>query len=95
MHGVDIAHFKARQVSESDFRHFTYILAMDHENLRNLRAMALRDSSTTISLLMDMVPGREGAAIADPYYDGEENFRDTWADVSEAAQAISARLTAD
>ena len=41
---------------------------------------------------MDLVPGREGAAIADPYYDGEEQFGATWEDVEAAARALVEKL---
>ncbi len=91
--GIDIRHYKARQVEHSDFQHFTHILALDHENLRNLQSIAPTDASAETCLLMDMVPGREGAAVADPYYGGEENFADTWEDVSMAARALVARLS--
>ena len=66
---------------------------MDHSNLANIRAVAPADTSASISLLMDVVPGREGAAIADPYYDGEEHFEFTWEDVSNAADALVAQLS--
>ncbi|MFN2100882.1 low molecular weight protein-tyrosine-phosphatase [Altererythrobacter sp. MF3-039] len=92
LHGIDISGFVARQADRSDFENFTHILALDHENLRNLQAIAPGESEARVCLLMDMVPGREGAAVADPYYGGEENFADTWEDVSMAARAIVAQL---
>ena len=45
-----------------------------------------------LSLLMDLVPGREGTAVIDPYGGSEEDFAVTWADVTAAAQAIVSRL---
>lgn len=65
---------------------------MDHQNLRNIEALRPQGADTHVSLLMDMVPGREGAAIADPYYGGEENFADTWDDAWMAAQALVEHL---
>ncbi len=41
---------------------------------------------------MDAVPGREGEAVADPYYGDAAGFAVTWADVSAAAEAIVAGL---
>ena len=66
-HGVDITHYKGRQLDRSDFTRFTHIFAMDHQNLRNIEALRPEGSPAHVSLLMDLVPGREGAAIADPY----------------------------
>ncbi|WP_284125212.1 low molecular weight protein-tyrosine-phosphatase [Parerythrobacter aestuarii] len=87
-HGIEIAHYRGRQIQAADFTRFTHILALDHSNLPNIRRIAPGDHEAHVALLMDMVPGREGAAVADPYYGGEENFADTWEDVWMAAQAL-------
>jgi len=92
--GIDISGLRGRQLAQDDFTRFDYIFAMDHQNLRNIEAVQPDGSPAVVALLMDMVPGREGAAIADPYYDGEEQFTHTWADVSAAAEAIVSQLTA-
>ena len=92
IHGLDIAHYEGRQLDQADFARFTHIFAMDHANLKNIRATAPIDSTAKIALLLDAVPGREGAEIADPYYDGEENFTYTWDDAWMAAQAIVGSL---
>ncbi len=91
-HGIDISNLRGRQLCGADFHRFTHIFAMDHQNLRNIEAVRPDGAEAHVCLLMDMVPGREGAAIADPYYDGEEQFDETWEDVSAAAKAIAARL---
>lgn len=90
--GTDISDLRARQLCAEDFARFTHIFAMDHENLRNIQAARPDGATAQISLLMDAVKGREGAAIADPYYDGEEHFQFTWDDVSAAAQALIQKL---
>ena len=93
--GIDITHYRGRQIVAEDFERFDYIFAMDHQNLRNIRAIEPADSKAQVLLLMDLVKGREGAAIADPYYDGEDQFDVTWADVNAAAQALVAVLVAE
>lgn len=93
-HGIDIAHYRGRQLAREDFDRFTHILALDHSNLANIRSVAPEDHTAHVSLLMDMVAGREGAAVADPYYDGEEHFQFTWEDVWLAAEALVKRLSA-
>ncbi|WP_379548986.1 low molecular weight protein-tyrosine-phosphatase [Qipengyuania sp. DSG2-2] len=92
-HGIDISGYKGRQLQIRDFLRFTHILALDHSNLANIQALAPPDATARVGLLMDAVPGREGAAVADPYYGGEENFADTWEDVDLAAQALVAAFT--
>ncbi|MEP5939161.1 MAG: low molecular weight protein-tyrosine-phosphatase [Erythrobacter sp.] len=91
--GIDISDLRGRQLTAEDFTRFTHIFAMDHQNLRNINAVRPDGSAAHVSLLMDMVPGREGAAIADPYYDGEDQFDDTWEDVDAAAKALVEGLT--
>ena len=91
-HGIDITGYAARQLSVEDFDRFTHIFAMDHQNLRNIEAKRPDGSRAQVSLLMDLVPGREGAAIADPYLDGQEQFESTWEDVDAAAHALVKRL---
>ena len=92
-HGIEISGYSGRQLTVEDFDRFTHIFAMDHQNLENIEAIRPEGSQAHVSLLMDLVPGREGAAIADPYHDGEEQFAATWEDVETAAKALVERLS--
>ena len=90
--GIDIAGYRGRQASAADFTRFTHILALDHQNLRDLSRIAPPGHSAHFSLLLDMVEGREGQAVADPYYGDEAGFLDTWEEVSAAARALVGSL---
>ena len=90
--GVDISHYQARQIEAEDFHRFDMILALDVDNLANLRRLAPLDSRAKISLLLDLVPGRQGQAVADPYYGDDAGFDVTWRDVEQAAKALVSRL---
>lgn len=91
-HGVDIAGYRARQVAPADFSRFTHILALDAQNLRDLRRLEPPASSARLSLLLDHVPGREGEAVADPYYGDDKGFEVTWADVTAGAEGLADAL---
>ena len=93
-HGVDVSGLRARQVTPDDFRRFDHVIALDHENLANLRALAPADATAQLSLLLDWVPGRAGQAVADPWFGDEAGFETTWADVSAAARALADALSA-
>ena len=93
--GVDICRYQARQIAPGDFQKFDMILALDVDNLVNLRQLAPSDSKAKISLLLDLVPGRQGEAVADPYYGDDAGFDVTWRDVEQAAKALVARLMAE
>ncbi len=86
--GVDISGLRARQVSPADFDTFTHIIALDNQNLADLKAMRPARPNADLSLLFDHVPGYEGMDVADPYYDDESGFARTWHEVTMAADAI-------
>jgi len=90
--GVDIAHLRARQVSARDFARFDHIVALDRDNLADLEEMQPPDGTARLSLLLDHLPGREGEAVADPYYGTDVHFDRTWSDVTAAARALAERI---
>lgn len=90
--GVDISHLRARQVRPEDFGRFDHIVALDGDNLADLQAIRPAGSQARLSLLLDHVPGREGEAVADPYYGADSHFDITWRDVTEAARALADKL---
>ncbi len=92
-HGVDISGYRARQIGLDDFHRFDQIFALDPQNLTDLMRIAPIDATAHTSLLMDLVPGREGTAVLDPYYGDEAGFETTWADVTRAAGIIMSQLT--
>ncbi|AEG50086.1 protein tyrosine phosphatase [Sphingobium chlorophenolicum L-1] len=91
-HGIDISGYRGRQVTASDFRRFTHVFALDAENLANLRRVQPGDGTAELCLLMDLVPGREGSGVTDPYFGDDAGFDVTWDDVTRAAEAILERL---
>ncbi len=90
--GVDIQPLRARQVTRADFTRFDHIVALDHDNLKNLRRLAPADATAKLSLLLDHVPGREGQAVADPWFGDAAGFDVTWAEVTAAARGLVERL---
>ena len=60
----------ARQVTRSDFDDFDVIVAMDRDNLADLRAMAPPGSEDKVRLLLD------GRDVPDPYYGGPGGFEE-------------------
>ena len=65
--GLDLAPLRARQVHERDFHEFDLILAMDEENLADLRAMQPQGARAKLALYLDAL--EEGPQpVPDPYY---------------------------
>jgi len=94
-HGVDISDLRARQVSAEDFRRFDWILALDPQNLRDLRRIAPADGTARLLLLNDLVPGLEGEPVPDPYYGGEREFETVWAMVQAGAEGLVRAMRAE
>ena len=87
-HGIDIGHYRGRQLKVEDFDRFDWILGMDASNMANIARLQPANARARVDMLLNLVPGREGADLADPWYGGEDNFRDTWDDVSAGAAAL-------
>lgn len=93
-HGTDISGLRARQICSDDFYRFDLILAADHSNLRDLKALAPVDARAKLILMLDMVPDRAGEAVADPYYGGANDFVLCWDEVTTVADALLAAAQA-
>ena len=90
--GVDIRGLRARQVTRADFTRFDRIVALDHDNLKDLRRVAPTDATAELSLLLDHVPGREGQGVTDPWFGDDAGFDVTWAEVTAAARGLAGQL---
>ena len=91
--GADISGLRARQLRSEDFYRFDQILAADDANLREARALAPADATARLRLMLDLVPGRAGESVADPYYGDDDGFAVTWDDVSAVAAALVAEAS--
>jgi protein-tyrosine phosphatase len=65
------------------------IMAMDHNNIRNIYRITGGDPDGKISLLLDFTD-RAGDEVADPWYTG--NFDATWHDVTEGLDGLLERI---
>jgi protein-tyrosine phosphatase len=90
--GIDISHLRARQVWAGDFRKFDHIVALDTQNLADLERLRPADGKAELSLLLDHVEGREGQAVADPYYGEDSHFDAAWADVVAGAEGLARKI---
>lgn len=88
--GTDISDLRARQLVREDFYRFDMILAADETNLRDACALAPADATAKLRLMLDLVPGRAGDSVADPYYGDDGGFAATWDDVGAVAAALVA-----
>lgn len=82
--GYDLLSVRARRITKSDFEVFDLILAMDEENLSNLRKACPPEYHPKIRLMMNYATARAPRVIPDPYYGAATGFE--WVlDLIEAA----------
>lgn len=74
--GVDISSHRGRQVTAEDFHRFDYVLAMDQDNLRHLKALQPKDVGAELRLLLDYAPDAVYKDVPDPYYGGKRGFEE-------------------
>lgn len=71
--GYDMRHLRARQVRDEDFDVFDLILAMDHNNLADLRRRADGRLHHKLKLFLEFTTAPV-LEVPDPYYGGPEGF---------------------
>lgn len=81
-HGIGCKGHAARQMTRADYDRYDMIVAMDRNNLRNMRRFVDDDPEGKVSLLLEHVAEthrRFGCDVADPWYTGD--FEATYCDV--------------
>ena len=87
--GYDLTGHRARRVAPSDFDEYDYVLAMDDDNLRNLRAMAGKGRRRAhVGRLLDLAPRVKFDQVPDPYATGDEGFELVLDMVESACEAL-------
>lgn len=93
-HGYDLSALRARQIRLDDFCHFDLILAMDEENLRDLRYLQQKaqqqwhnQSLAQVALMSEHDPHYHKQAIPDPYYGTARDFERVIEQCRSASQA--------
>ena len=87
-HGISCGSKTARQMTRRDYETYDHLIAMDHNNLRNMARFVGGDPEHKVSLLMDHT--RRPGDVADPWYTGD--FEATWQDVLEGCTALLEEL---
>jgi protein-tyrosine phosphatase len=80
----------ARQVCKEDFTDFDWIFCMDYENYENLISMGANPGKT--HLLLEFIEHQSVCEVPDPYYGGDDGFKDVIALVDGAVHSLINRL---
>jgi protein-tyrosine phosphatase len=74
LRGYDLSSQRARLFDLDDFRRFEWIVAMDSQNLRFLKALRPADHCGHLALFLDFAPELGLRDVPDPYYGKAEDF---------------------
>ncbi|KRL20283.1 low molecular weight protein-tyrosine-phosphatase [Lentilactobacillus kisonensis] len=81
-HGLDYSGMVSRPISPQDFDRSDLIICMDSQNIHYLKQLSPELDKSKIHLCFDIVPGKMGEDIPDPWYD--HKFGRTYAQLSES-----------
>ncbi len=86
--GFSLEGIRARRVTDADYEHFDYILAMDEDNLVVLRERAPESSLNKVRLFLEFAESRHETDGPDPYYGGAAGFERVLDLVEEASRGL-------
>jgi protein-tyrosine phosphatase len=92
--GYDISNLRGRQVNSGDLAKFDYVLAMDGNNLSHLQHISA-DGQHKAQLFLNFSKRFAGQPVPDPYYGGQEGFRQVLAMVEDAAEGLLTTINAN
>jgi protein-tyrosine phosphatase len=90
--GIELSSLRARMVRIEDFAYYDLILAMDEENLSELRQRSPPAQRERIRLLMEFAPNAISRTVPDPYYGGAQGFEDVLDLLEEASEGLLQEL---
>ena len=82
--GIKFNSRQARQITKPDYDYYDFIIAMDDNNIRNLKRLLGEDTENKISLMMDYAGKHRD--VADPWYTGD--FETTYNDIVEGCRGF-------
>ena len=91
--GYSFDKIKARKVTQQDFEKFDLILAMDHQNVKDLMKVAPQEFQHKVQLFLDYADNFEDQEVPDPYYGGAKGFQFVLDLVEDASDGLIKQLT--
>lgn len=92
-HGISFAGIQSEQIRQGDFETFDYIIGMDQQNVKDLKAIAPVGTAEKVTLFLDVLPEHAYTEVPDPYYTGD--FDLTYELVTEGAKAWLEKITTE
>jgi protein-tyrosine phosphatase len=89
--GYDLSKLQCRKVEPTDFENFDHVIAMDNENVANLKQMCPPELHHKIRLFMSYAQS-DYQEVPDPYYSGAKGFELVLDLIEQAADGLILQL---
>jgi len=90
--GYSFDKIKARKVTIEDFTKFDMVLAMDEQNVKELKKIAPAHLHEKIQLFLEYADNFEELEVPDPYYGGARGFKFVLDLVEDASEGLVKKL---
>ncbi|GHF93434.1 low molecular weight protein-tyrosine-phosphatase [Thalassotalea marina] len=90
--GYNFDKIKARKVTEQDFSQFDLILAMDEQNIKDLKKVAPKEHLHKVHLFLEFANSFSDTEVPDPYYGGAKGFQYVLDLVEDASDGLIEKL---
>ena len=90
--GYSFDKLRARKVTAQDFSKFDIVIAMDNDNIRELKKVAPEELQDKIVLFLDFAKGFDDKEVPDPYYGGARGFQLVLDMVEDASNGLIEKL---
>ena len=88
-YGLNLKNQRARQFTKSDFKNFDIIYAMDKQNYADIIRLASNQKEREkVRMILNEVNPGEFKSVPDPYYGGENGFKEVYEMLNEACKQI-------
>jgi protein-tyrosine phosphatase len=86
----------SRQFRQSDFEKYDYIIGMDYENIRDIKAMDFENKySDKIFLMTSFCHNNSAEIVPDPYYGGKDGFEKVLDILEDACQGLLGQINSN
>jgi protein-tyrosine phosphatase len=72
--GYDSGRIRSKKIALADFQKFDWVLAMDSDNLADLRRLCPPEHSAKLKLYLDFSDESNDVSVPDPYYGNASGF---------------------
>ena len=92
-HGIDITQLRGRQFEIKDFDDFDLIYTMDTSNFKHIIALSRTDEDRLkVNLILNELTPGEDLSVPDPYYGGDQGFKNVYDMLDKACDRILEKL---